>query len=111
MEWTALEHQIGDDPEVLREIVGAYASETRENLERLPQLIASGETAEVRRLAHTVKGAMRLFGASDAADRALELERLAESDLDGADALYAQLESHARPVLRKLERYVETGER
>ena len=112
VDWSGLEAQIGDDPEVLREIVEAYTTEMRENLDLIAKLVASdGDVSEVRRRAHTLKGALRLFGADEAAQHALELERQAETDLSGADAMCTRIEGSTRPVLAVLDAYVATGRR
>jgi HPt (histidine-containing phosphotransfer) domain-containing protein len=102
--------QLGDDREALRDVVSAYVVETRENLERLPATIASGAWAEVRRLAHTTKSAMRMFGASEAQQLAQSLEQLAETDDRSAAAeLYLRMKSAVEPVVAALARFSETG--
>jgi CheY-like chemotaxis protein/HPt (histidine-containing phosphotransfer) domain-containing protein len=103
--------QLGDDREALREIVVAYVTETRENLERLPATIASGAWHEVRRLAHTIKSAMRAFGAVEAHALAQSLEQLAEMDDRSAAAeLFSRMKTEVEGVVAVLARFTETGE-
>ena len=59
VDWTGPLRQLRGDHATLKEITESYINETRENLSRLPQVIAEGNTEETLRLAHTVKGAMR----------------------------------------------------
>jgi signal transduction histidine kinase/CheY-like chemotaxis protein len=103
--------QLGDDREALREIVAAYVTETRENLERLPATIASGAWPETRRLAHTIKSAMRMFGASEAQKLAQEIEQLPEKDDRNATAagLYPLMKTAVEGVVEVLARFIETG--
>jgi signal transduction histidine kinase/CheY-like chemotaxis protein len=111
VDWSDVLAQIGGNRDVLREIVEAYVTETRDNLERLPALIASGTWPEVRRLAHTTKSAMRMFRASEAQQLCQSLESLAGSaDPTGAAALFDRLKDPVEKVTRVLARFVETGE-
>jgi CheY-like chemotaxis protein len=102
--------QLGNDREALRDIVRAYVDETKENLERLPAAIASGAWNEVRRLAHTVKGAMRMFRADVAQGLAQQLEQVPEQgDPSGAGELYLRMKTSVEAVIEVLARYAETG--
>jgi signal transduction histidine kinase/DNA-binding response OmpR family regulator len=111
VDFTNVLSQLGDDREALREIVAAYVTETRENLERLPATIASGTWREVRRLAHTTKSAMRAFGAVEAHGLAQSLEQLAEMDDRSAAAeLFSRMKTEVEGVVAVLARFTETGE-
>jgi len=102
--------QLGNDHEALRDIVRAYVDETKENLERLPAAIASGAWTEVRRLAHTVKGAMRMFRADAALDLAQRLEQVPEQDdKSGAAELYLRMKASVESVTEVLARFADTG--
>jgi len=110
IDWSALVAEFGGDRHVVREVVAAYASETRENLDLLPERIGAGDTAEVRRRVHTIKGSMRMFGAEDAAQRARALEDLAAKGLlTGARELVDPLREAVEPVLRELDRFAASG--
>ena len=109
VDWSSLSADLGDDPQLIAEIAAAYATETRESLARLPERIASGDAAAVRRLAHTMNGAMRRFGATDAAQRAHALEELAaQGGLVGAADLLAPLREAIEPILREVDAFVST---
>jgi CheY-like chemotaxis protein len=110
VDFTHVSSQLGNDREAVRAVVEAYVTETRENLERLPAAIAAGAWAEVRRLAHTTKGAMRTFAAGEAQELSHRLEQLAQSDDPGdADALFAQMKAAVEIAVAGLARFAETG--
>ena len=110
IDWSALVFEFGGDRHVVREVVAAYASETRENLALLPERIRAGDAAEVRRRVHTIKGSMRMFGADEAVQRARALENLAaEGVLTGAPEMVGPLRDAVEPVLRELDRFAESG--
>jgi HPt (histidine-containing phosphotransfer) domain-containing protein len=102
--------QLGNDHEALRDIVRAYVDETRENLERIRVAIASGAWTEVRRLAHTVKGAMRMFRSAEALELAQRLEQMPEQDdRSGAAELYLRMKASVESVIDVLTRFADTG--
>jgi len=112
IDWSSLVAEFGGDRHVVREVVAAYASETRENLDLLPERIRAGDAAEVRRRVHTIKGSMRMFGAEEAAQRARALEDLAAKGmLSGARELVDPLREAVEPVLRELDRFAASGAR
>jgi HPt (histidine-containing phosphotransfer) domain-containing protein len=109
--WTGPLGQLRGDHAALKEITEIYISEIRENLSRLPDVIADGNVAESRRLAHTIKGAMSFFHAETAKQCGLDLENLADTgDLTSAPELFERLKSEVERVLPVLQRFVETGE-
>jgi|GEM_PF-1214158 len=103
--------QVNGDRDVLRNIAASYLRESNEMLARLPERIAADDWFEVRRAAHTVKGAMRMFGAAAAVELGQQLEDLAgEQQLDGAGELLSRFRDAVKPVLNELSQFVETGE-
>ena len=103
--------QVNGDRSVLQEIAGSYVKESSEMLARLPALIEAGDWFEVRRAAHTVKAAMRMFGVKPAVELGQQLEDLANTEkLDGATELLNQFRNAAEPALGQLARFAETGE-
>jgi two-component system, sensor histidine kinase and response regulator len=110
VDYSGILSQLGDDRVALRNIVQAYVDETRDNLERLPAVIASGTWKEVRRLAHTTKSAMRTFGAVEAQQLAQSLEQLAETDdRSAAPELFARMKTSVESVVAVLARDTESG--
>jgi CheY-like chemotaxis protein/HPt (histidine-containing phosphotransfer) domain-containing protein len=110
VDWSGPLTQVGGNREVLREIVEAHVEEIRLNLERLPEAIASEAWPEVRRLAHTIKGAMRMFDATEAQQLAQDLERLADQqDPTGVRELFDRLKDPVESVTQVLAEFAETG--
>jgi len=62
-------------------VLGDYAIETGDAMGQLRQHLAAGETAEARRIAHTVKGSSSMLSISGIQEPAAQLER---AILDGA---------------------------
>lgn len=110
VDWSGPLDQVAGNVEVLRDIVEAYVEEIRENLELLPRSLAEGAWADARRQAHTVKGAMRMFGVDEGMRSGQALEDAAASRLEGCEALYAELKRAAEAALPELESFVKTGE-
>jgi CheY-like chemotaxis protein len=76
----------GGDRVLLRELIDMFATESVGWLRDLGQAIAMGEAEKVKRLAHTVKGAVGTFGAESAFEAAVRLEaRGRGGDLSGVD--------------------------
>lgn len=110
VDWSHLMEQFDGDLAVVCDIVEAYAIETRENVEQIPDRLAKGEATELRRQAHTLAGTMRMFGLGEAERVARELEKIAATgSLEGAQPLADELVAAAAGILPELERFVATG--
>lgn len=110
IDWSHLMEQFDGDLTVICDVVEAYAIETKESLEQIPDRLAKGETWELRRRAHTLGATMRMFGLGEAERVARELETLAASgSLAGAQPLVDELIAVAAGILPELERFVATG--
>jgi signal transduction histidine kinase/CheY-like chemotaxis protein/HPt (histidine-containing phosphotransfer) domain-containing protein len=102
--------ELSGEVDVLHEVVDAYVTETFENLRRLPGLIAHGAFEDVRRLAHTLKGAMRGLGAENAAREAFALEELARAcDLTAASAVLERVDVAVGAALPAWIDFLESG--
>lgn len=109
IDWSGPMDQVGGNVEVLRDIVGAYAEEIRENLSLLPETIEAGNWSEIRRRAHTVKGAMRMFGIQEAMRHGQALEDAAASESGDIPALMKALRESAEAALPELDAFIKTG--
>jgi two-component system, sensor histidine kinase and response regulator len=97
-DWSAALATVQGSEELLREILEAFLEEAPRQLESIERALAASDGALLRRAAHTIKGAVRYFGAEKAFDLALRLETMAQSgDLSQAAAAAEALE-------RELER-------
>jgi CheY-like chemotaxis protein/HPt (histidine-containing phosphotransfer) domain-containing protein len=74
IDWSAMAALVDGDRDLLREVVEAYVVEIREHLERLPAEIDAHNLREARRRAHSLRGAMGVFRATEAEAAAARLE-------------------------------------
>ena len=102
----ALRDLVGDDPEILRDVVVAFLEDAPERLGEIARGLAEGDPALVRRAAHTVKSNALTFGALRLADACRRLEETARGEeLGDARPLAAEIErewSVARPQIESL---------
>jgi len=83
----SLRERVGDDPELLAEIIGLFLDETPQLVAAIEDAIARGDAKRLERTAHRLKGAVGNFGARPASNAALQLEMFGRSgDLTGAEA-------------------------
>jgi len=94
------------DPELLKEVVRLFLDECPKMFNGIRGAAERGETREMERAAHKMKGAMANFAASAAYDAALRLEVMGrEGHLDQVTEALGQLESaleELKPVLLNL---------
>jgi CheY-like chemotaxis protein len=84
---------VGGDEELLKDIVDECLRECPALMEQLRQAIDDRDAARAHRMAHTLKGNMRIFQARPAADLALQIEAMAgEGSLEGVAAIFSQLQ-------------------
>jgi signal transduction histidine kinase/CheY-like chemotaxis protein len=92
-EAAALE-RLGGDRGLLKELIEMYRAECPRWLEDVRGAIRRGDGAALRRAAHTLRGAVGTFEASDAVDAAQRLERMgAEGNLANASEACGELEA------------------
>jgi len=97
---------IGDDPEMIREIVDSFLDDAPERLAEIATGLAVGDAGLVRRAAHTLKANGLTFGATAFAQACRDLEEAASTDhLDSAARMAAEVErtwSAVRPEIQEL---------
>jgi PAS domain S-box-containing protein len=76
-DWSTALATVQGSEELLREIIEAFLEETPRQLSAIHKALAESDAATLRRAAHTIKGAVRYFGAQKAYDLALQVETLA----------------------------------
>jgi CheY-like chemotaxis protein len=101
--WDEALAAVAGDRTLLREVVGAFLSETNAMIESIEKAIDTGDAPVVRRSAHTIKGTLRLLGARAALAKAEQLEFMGRDErLADAPAVFSQLSQELqklRPVL------------
>ena len=88
----ALLARLGGDEDLLREVVGLFLDESPRLLGEAEAALAAGDAGRLEQTAHRLKGAIRNFGTSPAAEAAGRLEALGRSgNLDDAPAACREL--------------------
>jgi signal transduction histidine kinase/DNA-binding response OmpR family regulator/CHASE3 domain sensor protein len=102
----ALLQDAGGDAELLRRMVAKFRDQTASLLRRAHAALASGNAAELREAAHSLKGSVGywLKGAAFEAARALE-DQGRTSDLTQGSASFATLEQELRRLQLELDRF------
>jgi PAS domain S-box-containing protein len=91
IDWTSALKSVGDDAELLNELISVFFESLPTWLRELQQAIEDQEQPSSKRLAHTLKGSLRQFGAAAAAT-AQRLENAAEQgNFSEATTLFSQL--------------------
>ena len=92
--------RVGGDVELLREVVGLFLDDYPQSLNLIRDAVARGDQAELERHAHSLKGSVSTFGAQEAYDAAMALEKQGRTgDLAHAAEGFERLE-HAMTMLR-----------
>ena len=99
--------RVGGDVELLREVIGLFLDDYPQSLDMIRDAVARGDQSSLERHAHSLKGSVSTFGAQEAYEAALALEKqgrtgdLAEAQ-DGLHRLEHALAS-LRPELEALQ--------
>src|SRR5277367_6143367 len=86
--------RVGGDFDLLREVVQLFLNDYPNALEKIRIAVNSHDPSGVEHYAHSLKGSVSTFGAQEAFDAALALERKGRSgDLTGAEESLRKLEN------------------
>jgi HPt (histidine-containing phosphotransfer) domain-containing protein len=89
----------GGDPEFLAEMIDEFLADSPQLLAAMRAALASGNAAELRRAAHSLKSNSSNFGAHALAELCRELEERGKAGaLDGASELFSQIEAEYQLV-------------
>ncbi len=87
------------DKELLRSVVDAYLEETPQRMADLREAVKNQDAHEFERASHTIKGALKIFGATALAEEAFQLEMLGkEKRLDSVSELLDHFEEQLEQV-------------
>ncbi len=78
-----LKEIIGDDPDLLKEMLQQFVETTQADLTNLQDAIAAGNSRDVANLAHRIKGSCFVIGATALAEIAASLETDGRRDCTG----------------------------
>ena len=92
--------RVGGDVELLREVIGLFLDDYPQSLEMIRDAVARGDQSGLERHAHSLKGSVSTFGAQEAFEAAMALEKQGRTgDLAQAQDGLSRLE-HALATLR-----------
>ena len=99
--------RVGGDTDLLREIVDLFLADYPNTLEKIRAAVAVRDAVAIEQHAHSLKGSVSTFGAQNAFEAALALERQGRSrELGDVEAGLHQLESALvalRPELESIQ--------
>jgi two-component system, sensor histidine kinase and response regulator len=102
-DFSAALNYVGGDRELLDELIGIFVEDAPIRMKALRHAIGSGEATELTREAHTLKGSLKVIGATTAAGLAQGLEALGrDGNMGEADKLAIALEREMDRLLQSL---------
>ena len=103
MDWNAALDQLGGNEDLLKELTELFFDEAAKLMPALRDAIEKPERNEVRRIAHTIKGAAAHFAAPATVAAASHLEGMArDDDLTGAEEAFALLDGEVARLKQAL---------
>lgn len=107
LDWELALSVCHNDVALLRDIVEAFVEEEPLRIAEIRRAIAEEDYELLTRAAHTIKGAMRYFGATEVFERAYVLEKLgAARSLEGADEALQKLQQELARLMSLLVDYL-----
>ena len=101
---SGLLENVGGNRALLHELIDIFLDECPRHATSIRQAIAARDAATLRLAAHTLKGALRHFGAEHSASLAQSLEDMGKNgSVDSAAPIFAQLEPELRRVIAHLQ--------
>jgi HPt (histidine-containing phosphotransfer) domain-containing protein len=102
-DWNGAARKLGGNPKLQAIVVEAVLEEAPRLTVKIRQAVAAADAAGLRLAAHTLKGSIRYFGPSPAADHAQRLEQAAAAgNLEGAEVIAAALAEEMEKLLAAL---------
>ncbi len=107
LDWDKALENVERDQELLREVTEAFVEECPGITETIESSLAAGNTADLGRAAHTLKGGMRMFAAAGPLELAESLESAAVAgDFEKVSSLYSELKPMVTTILAELSAFV-----
>ncbi len=103
--WGDLLKKLEGQEDVLRELVGLFAQESRRQMEQMEQALAQGDAQALAQVAHSLKGAAAFFADQEVVQTLQELlEAARRRNLDQAEPLLSALQENLERLRQELER-------
>jgi CheY-like chemotaxis protein/HPt (histidine-containing phosphotransfer) domain-containing protein len=108
LDWATALSSVDSDRGLLKDIIDAFLDECPRLLNDVEQSIRGGDAATLRRVAHTIKGATRTFGANSAGELAESLETMGRcGELANAEPMFSRLKQRLDELSSELVAFVE----
>ncbi|WP_235869203.1 ATP-binding protein [Veronia nyctiphanis] len=98
-----LEQQIGEGLDILQMLLGKYSATQTVDLENLKVALEGGDIDRVRKLAHKMKGAAAMIGASAFAELCLSIEKYPNNEIGEFRQLLPSLSEQAHSISEEIE--------
>ena len=107
LDWSEALKSVQGDVELLRRVVQAVLQECPAHLHQMRDAIVASDSKTAVRLAHTIRGSMRMLAATTAESIAAELESSTRSGVDSSQLqMHEQLVAALEPVFAVLSDFV-----
>lgn len=102
--------RVGGDPKLLRSVIRTFLKDYPLKIRRIKRAVARKDANAVASAAHALKGAIAIFDANDAVEKARELQQIGRSgDLRKAAAMLSGLDEAIARLGAKLREYAPTA--
>src|SRR5579864_1471041 len=106
----ALLENLDNDPAFLKEVIGIFLTECPTQVAAIRTAIDAGNSSEVMKAAHSLRGSVGVFGAKSAVDAAQRLESMGrEEKKEGFGEAFALLEQEMALVTSALREILKEG--
>lgn len=108
VDFTRIQETSDGDTEFERELLGVFIEDCEDRIQRLGAAIAAGRSDEIKREAHTIKGAAANVGTIQLQEIATRLEALSDGSTPEGQALTNQLSEEFERVKAAIGDYLAT---
>lgn len=106
IDFTRIQETSDGDMEFEAELIEMYLEDAQMHVDNIGAQVSSGDGAQLKTTAHTLKGSSANIGAVGMQEVAAALEKCTNDDLSGGEDLYARLTSVFADTRKAFEAYV-----
>lgn len=100
--------RLGNDQELIREILSQFINEIPDRMDRLKQALKNEDSSQIKIMAHTIKGLSANISAPGLRNMAAQIENLTmKDDLQAIKDLIPKLEQQHQSLVEYLKKYIE----
>jgi two-component system, sensor histidine kinase and response regulator len=110
IDWEEAMEGVQGDHEIFRQIVQVFFEESEQLMRELEECSARGDTAGIKRAAHSLKGAVLCIAAQPSVEIAVQIEECAShGDLSAVQSHISTMQKHLVCIRSSLARYLREG--